>query len=130
AICGTARARRRYDVRCSSQTRKGRRSMPGSQQVQRGAGLRRVTQAVWHWFRVVTTHSPSRFAIVVFASLVLVTTALLSLPIATAGRTVTPLADALFTAVSAVCVTGLVSVDMTTHWSHFGEAVIFGAVNV
>ncbi len=104
--------------------------MPGSQHVHRGAGLRRATQAVWHWFRVVTTHSPSRFAIVVFASLVLATTALLSLPIATADRTITPLADALFTAVSAVCVTGLVSVDMTTHWSHFGEAVIFGAVNV
>src|SRR5690606_13754936 len=35
-----------------------------------------------------------------------------------------------FTAVSTICVTGLSSVDMSTHWSHFGEAVIFIGVNI
>lgn len=104
--------------------------MPGSQAAPGEAALRRIMRSIWHWFRFVTTHSPSRFAITVFAGLILVTTAMLSLPIATADRSVTPLVDALFTAVSTICVTGLSSVDMSTHWSHFGEAVIFVGVNI
>lgn len=77
-----------------------------------------------------TTSSPSRFAIVIFAALILVFTALLSLPAASADGTVTHLADALFTAVSTICVTGLATVDMATHWSPFGIAVIFVGVNI
>ncbi|MGN8026785.1 TrkH family potassium uptake protein [Microbacterium sp. 22242] len=80
--------------------------------------------------KTITTSSPSRFAIVVFSALILITTALLSLPIASADRRVTPLADALFTAVSTICVTGLSTVDMATHWSGFGRAVIFVGVNI
>ncbi|OZB82523.1 potassium transporter TrkG [Microbacterium sp. 13-71-7] len=80
--------------------------------------------------KTLTTSSPSRFAIVVFSALILITTALLSLPIASADRTVTPLADALFTAVSTICVTGLSTVDMATHWSGFGLGVIFVGVNI
>ena len=80
--------------------------------------------------KTITTSSPSRFAIVVFSALILITTALLSLPIASADRTVTPLADALFTAVSTICVTGLSTVDMATHWSGFGRTVIFVGVNI
>ncbi|MBS1697547.1 MAG: TrkH family potassium uptake protein [Actinobacteria bacterium] len=80
--------------------------------------------------KALTTSSPSRFAIVVFSALILITTALLSLPLATADRTVTPLADALFTAVSTICVTGLSTVDMATHWSGFGRTVIFVGVNI
>lgn len=75
--------------------------------------------------------SPARFAILVFAGLILITTALLSLPIARAGEgRGTPLHDALFTAVSTICVTGLTTVDMATHWSPFGNAVIFIGMNV
>lgn len=75
--------------------------------------------------------SPSRFAILVFASLILVTTLLLTLPIARAGEgSSTPLYDALFTAVSAICVTGLSTVDMATYWSPFGNAVVFIGMNV
>ncbi|HET6672581.1 MAG TPA: potassium transporter TrkG [Agromyces sp.] len=75
--------------------------------------------------------SPSRFAILVFASLILITTLLLSLPLARAGeRSSSPLADAVFTAVSAICVTGLTTVDMATYWSPFGNAVIVVAMNV
>jgi len=80
--------------------------------------------------KTLTTSSPSRFAIVVFSALILITTALLSLPIASAENTVTPLADALFTAVSTICVTGLSTVDMATHWSGFGFGVIFVGVNI
>ncbi|GAB3611219.1 potassium transporter TrkG [Humibacter ginsengiterrae] len=74
--------------------------------------------------------SPSRFALVVFASLVLVFTVLFTLPISTAGSSGTPLADAFFTAVSVICVTGLSTVDMATHWSAFGNVIIYFGVQI
>ena len=54
----------------------------------------------------------------------LVGTVLLSLPIATADGEQADLVTALFTATSAVCVTGLITVDTATFWSGFGETVI------
>lgn len=79
----------------------------------------------------VTTSSPARFAIVVFTGLILITTALLALPISRRGESqFTPLVDALFTAVSAICVTGLSTVDMATHWSPFGNLVIVLAMQI
>ena len=80
--------------------------------------------------RHIFTSSPSRFAIVIFALLILVFTVLLSLPLASADGTVTPLSDALFTAVSTICVTGLATVDMANHWSPFGHVLIFIGVNI
>ena len=74
--------------------------------------------------------SPSRFAITVFAGLVLVFTGLFSLPIATADGQRASLVDALFTAVSVICVTGLSTVDMATYWSPFGHALVFIGVQV
>ncbi|WP_241973518.1 MULTISPECIES: potassium transporter TrkG [unclassified Cryobacterium] len=74
--------------------------------------------------------SPSRFAILVFTALVMVFTLLFSLPIASADRTITPLHDALFTAVSVICVTGLATVDMATHWSSFGNVLVVVGVNI
>lgn len=68
--------------------------------------------------------SPARLALMVFASIIGVITALLSLPIATASGQRAPFADALFTATSAVCVTGLTTVDTAEYWSTFGQAVI------
>ncbi|GAA3836439.1 potassium transporter TrkG [Sphaerisporangium flaviroseum] len=65
-----------------------------------------------------------------FGLVALVGTILLSLPVATAsGRGTGPL-DAMFTATSAVTVTGLAIVDTGTHWSVFGELVIIGLVQV
>ncbi|HWS51797.1 MAG TPA: potassium transporter TrkG [Microbacterium sp.] len=88
--------------------------------------LKRVTT----WLKHLVTSSPSRFAIVIFALLILVFTVLLSLPLASASGTVTRLSDALFTAVSTICVTGLATLDMAEHWSPFGHAVIFVGVNI
>jgi trk system potassium uptake protein TrkH len=51
-------------------------------------------------------------------------TAVLMLPISSAEGRWTPPIDALFTATSAVCVTGLVVVDTGTYWSPFGQAAI------
>ncbi|WP_353988615.1 TrkH family potassium uptake protein [Ruicaihuangia caeni] len=74
--------------------------------------------------------SPARFAIVVFTTLIAVETLLLSLPIAARDGKATPFADALFTAVSTICVTGLTTVDMATHWSTFGNVVILVGLQV
>lgn len=76
------------------------------------------------WLHALIQSSPARFALLVFTALILLWTALLSLPIASKSGTMTPLADALFTAVSAICVTGLSTVNMADHWSLFGDLVI------
>ena len=55
---------------------------------------------------------------------------LLWLPVATAPGESTSFVTALFTATSAVCVTGLNVVDTATHWSTFGELVILGLIQV
>ncbi|MEO6199906.1 MAG: potassium transporter TrkG [Cryobacterium sp.] len=74
--------------------------------------------------------SPARFAILIFTALVMVFTLLFSLPIASATGAITPLHDALFTAVSVICVTGLTTVDMATHWSPFGNVLVVVGVNI
>lgn len=74
--------------------------------------------------------SPARLALSVFATVVLIFTALLSLPAASASGEVTPLHQAMFTAVSAVCVTGLTVVTTAVHWSFFGQLVILVGIFV
>jgi Trk-type K+ transport system membrane component len=74
--------------------------------------------------------SPSRFAILIFAALIVIFTVLFSLPISSAAGKTTGLADSLFTAVSVICVTGLATVDMATHWSVFGHVLIFIGVQI
>ena len=64
---------------------------------------------------------PGAFALVIGLG-----TLLLSLPAASESRTWTDGWDALFTATSAVSVTGLVRFDTAEHWSGFGEIVILG----
>src|ERR1700754_1675378 len=73
---------------------------------------------------------PARFAITIFAALVLVFTGLFSLPIATTSGQPAPLVDALFTAVSVICVTGLSTVDMATFWSPLGHVFVFIGVEI
>ncbi|WP_363326060.1 potassium transporter TrkG [uncultured Pseudokineococcus sp.] len=70
------------------------------------------------------TGNPALVVVGGFAGASAVGTALLSLPVATASGQRAPLVDALFTAVSAVCVTGLVTVDTGSYWSIFGQVVI------
>jgi trk system potassium uptake protein TrkH len=65
-----------------------------------------------------------------FAILIAIGTGLLLLPLSRAPGMPADLVVALFTATSAVCVTGLVVVDTATHWSPFGQVVIVGLVQV
>src|SRR5918995_1142155 len=85
---------------------------------------------LFDYIRSRTTSSPARFAVAVFAALILLFTALLSLPAATTSGRRLPFADALFTAVSTICVTGLTTVDIATTFSPFGKVVIFLGVNI
>jgi trk system potassium uptake protein TrkH len=59
-----------------------------------------------------------------FSALILFGGFLLCLPVASRSGEWTPALDALFTATSAACVTGLVLYDTYTHWSVFGQIVI------
>ena len=67
---------------------------------------------------------PGRVIALAFAAAITVGTALLSLPVATRDEGRADLLTALFHATSAVCVTGLATVDTGTYWSGFGQAVI------
>lgn len=69
--------------------------------------------------------SPSQIIVLSFVSAILLGTILLSLPIATAGDGRLGIVDSLFTATSAVCVTGLIVKDTGEYFSGFGKAVIF-----
>ncbi len=68
----------------------------------------------------------STFQIIIagFAGVILLGSLILMLPVSSRSGEVTPFGDAVFTATSAVCVTGLVVRDTATHWSYFGQAVI------
>ena len=59
-----------------------------------------------------------------FVIMILIGSFLLSLPMAAADRAVTPYIDALFTATTSSCVTGLVTVVTGEHWSLFGQVII------
>ncbi|MCU1531486.1 MAG: potassium transporter Trk, partial [Arthrobacter sp.] len=78
----------------------------------------------------IANSSPARLALTTFAVVILVFTALLSLPVSSSTGTPTPLHQALFTAASAVCVTGLTVVSTAVHWSFFGQLVILIGVFV
>ncbi|NIK55745.1 TrkH family potassium uptake protein [Kribbella shirazensis] len=73
---------------------------------------------------------PGQVVVAGFALATVVGTVLLMLPVSTETGEATGLLTALFTAVSAVCVTGLIVVDTPTYWSGFGEAVILGLIQV
>lgn len=74
--------------------------------------------------------TPARILTVGFASLMLLGGLLLSLPIASKNGMGLDYLDALFTATSAVCVTGLVVVDTQTQFTLFGQWVILSLIQI
>ncbi|MDP9800577.1 Trk-type K+ transport system membrane component [Arcanobacterium wilhelmae] len=74
--------------------------------------------------------SPARLAMIVFALIILFFTSLLLLPFASDVPGSAGVMEALWTATSAVCVTGLTVVDTATYWSGFGRVVIAIAMQV
>ena len=76
--------------------------------------------------RLSTTH----IIMLSFALVILVGTLLLMLPISSADGKASPFEDALFTATTATCVTGLVVVPTATAWSTFGHIVILLLIQI
>ncbi|NLO36714.1 MAG: Trk family potassium uptake protein [Clostridiaceae bacterium] len=73
---------------------------------------------------------PGRVIATSFLLVILVGSALLILPFASRDRRSIGLLQAVFTATSATCVTGLVTVDTATHWSLFGKVVILALIQI
>ena len=65
-----------------------------------------------------------------FAGVILLGALLLTLPISAADGRITPFDESLFTATSAVCVTGLVVQDTGSYWSGFGQTVILALIQI
>jgi len=84
----------------------------------------------WKLARYSKVLTPARILVIGFGLLILLGGLLLSLPIASKQGTGLPLLDALFTATSAVCVTGLVVVDTGTYFSTFGQLVILFLIQI
>lgn len=74
--------------------------------------------------------NPVRILCIGFALVILTGGILLTLPVSSIDRTYTSFVDSLFTSTSAVCVTGLVTLDTGSHWSYFGKTVIMCLIQV
>ncbi len=81
----------------------------------------RISRALLH---------PVRSVPLAFLAVVIVGAAVLMLPASRNGGGVEGMMPALFTAVSAVCVTGLATVDTASYWTPMGQAVILGLIQV
>ena len=81
---------------------------------------------IWGNYRITT------FQIIAlgFVLMILIGTVLLLLPVSSRQQTGTGFQDCLFTATSAVCVTGLVVRDTAAYWSPFGQAVILFLIQI
>ena len=77
-------------------------------------------------------HRLSSFQIIIsgFVGVILLGALLQMLPVSTTEGCITPFNETLFTATSAVCVTGLVVQDTGSYWSGFGQAVILALIQI
>lgn len=78
--------------------------------------------------KVLNQFSSARIILFGFIIMIFVGASILSLPISSRSREFTPFIDALFTATSASCVTGLIVYDTATHWSVFGKIIIIAMI--
>ncbi len=74
--------------------------------------------------------SGTQIIVLGFLAIIIIGTLLLCLPAATRTGEATPFVDALFTAASSTCVTGLIVHDTFTYWSLFGQIVILVLIQV
>ena len=73
---------------------------------------------------------PGRLIAAGFAMLILFGAVLLLLPLSVRGDAEVHFIDALFTSTSAVCVTGLIAIDVADHFTTFGQAVVAVLIQV
>ncbi|MHA7176693.1 TrkH family potassium uptake protein [Arthrobacter sp. Sr24] len=89
-----------------------------------------VVSRVRAFARVVLPHHPAQAIATGFGVAIALGTLVLMLPIAKSGAGGANLLEALFTATSAVCVTGLAIVDTPTYWTPFGQVVILALIQL
>lgn len=65
-----------------------------------------------------------------FVGVIILGALILMLPVSAKNGSFTPFNQTLFTATSAVCVTGLIVQDTATYWSEFGQAVILLLIQI
>lgn len=75
-------------------------------------------------------YKPGQIMVLGFAGVILAGTLILMLPISSNSGEITNFFDCLFTATSSVCVTGLVVLDTSLHWSVFGKTVIILLIQI
>lgn len=74
--------------------------------------------------------STTQIILLSFLATIIIGSILLSLPISSAGGTPVPYLDALFTATTSTCVTGLVTLPVASTWSVFGQIVILILIQI
>ncbi len=80
--------------------------------------------------RMKLTLSTTQAIMLSFIAAIAVGSLLLSLPVAAADGKAVPYIDALFTATTATCVTGLVTLPTVSTWSIFGQVVILALIQI
>lgn len=73
---------------------------------------------------------PGRLIAIGFALVILIGALLLMLPVSVRNDAKVHFVDALFTSTSAVCVTGLISIDVADHFTFFGQVVVAALIQI
>ncbi|MBS5724985.1 MAG: TrkH family potassium uptake protein [Clostridiales bacterium] len=81
-------------------------------------------KTVKHLIFSIKKQPPGRLIVLGFALVILLGTGLLLLPISVRSDAHVSFIDALFTSTSAVCVTGLIAIDVADHFTVFGQTIV------
>ena len=73
---------------------------------------------------------PGRLIVLGFALVILLGTGLLLLPVSVRDDVQVSFIDALFTSTSAVCVTGLIAIDVADHFTAFGQTIVAALIQI
>ena len=85
---------------------------------------------VKHFIFSLKKQPPGRLIVLGFALVILIGTGLLLLPISVRDDVRVSFIDALFTSTSAVCVTGLIAIDVADHFTGFGQAIVAALIQI
>ncbi|TLQ39825.1 Trk family potassium uptake protein [Ruoffia tabacinasalis] len=80
--------------------------------------------------RIIDKLTIPQIVVCIYLSLILSGAFLLMLPVSSQAGTWTNFVDAIFTATSAICVTGQVTLNTAEHWSAFGQTIIITLIQI
>ena len=85
---------------------------------------------VKHFIFLIKKQPPGRLIVLGFALVILLGTGLLLLPVSVRDDAQVRFIDALFTSTSAVCVTGLIAIDVADHFTAVGQAIVAALIQI